>query len=68
MNPICVVAYALASWKFFHDRIETEEITLIKFFGAQYIEYQQKVGTGLPFIHGYTVPTISKPDTDPKKE
>lgn len=52
-NPICFVGYALASWKFFKERIEYEEITLLNFFQYDYIEYQKKVGTGLPLIKGY---------------
>ena len=52
-NPVCLVGYILASWYFFRDRIETEEHTLIHFFGKDYLNYQKKVGTGLPFIKGY---------------
>ncbi|XP_011496046.1 PREDICTED: protein-S-isoprenylcysteine O-methyltransferase [Ceratosolen solmsi marchali] len=51
-NPLCLITYALISWKFFHDRILIEEINLIEFFGFSYIQYQDKVGTGLPFILG----------------
>lgn len=54
-NPFCLLAYAVASWKFFHDRILFEEITLLNFFGEDYLEYQKRVGTGLPFISGYKV-------------
>lgn len=53
VNPICVMAYSLASWKFFNERVTVEEITLINFFGEQYIDYQKKVSTGLPLIKGY---------------
>ncbi|XP_063708224.1 protein-S-isoprenylcysteine O-methyltransferase [Culicoides brevitarsis] len=52
-NPVCIVIYAVASWKFFNDRIFMEEITLLNFFGEEYYQYQQKVPTGLPFIKGY---------------
>ncbi|KAK1159614.1 protein-S-isoprenylcysteine O-methyltransferase-like [Acipenser oxyrinchus oxyrinchus] len=51
-NPLCVLGYALASWRFFRERIEEEEITLIHFFGEDYLEYKSKVPTGLPFITG----------------
>lgn len=54
-NPLCVVLYAITSWKFFHDRIFVEEISLLNFFGNDYVQYQKKVGTGLPFISGYQV-------------
>ncbi|XP_066593119.1 protein-S-isoprenylcysteine O-methyltransferase [Prorops nasuta] len=53
-NPFCFVAYILASWMFFNGRVLIEEITLLNFFGDEYIEYQKRVGTGLPFIKGYT--------------
>ncbi|XP_026314024.1 uncharacterized protein LOC113225801 [Hyposmocoma kahamanoa] len=53
LNPICTVIYMIASWKFFNERIYAEELTLLSFFGSQYVEYQNKVGTGLPFIKGY---------------
>lgn len=55
INPVCVMAYALASWKFFKDRIYYEEMTLVNFFGDDYILYQEKVGIGLPFIKGFVV-------------
>ncbi|XP_058453042.1 protein-S-isoprenylcysteine O-methyltransferase [Malaya genurostris] len=54
-NPVCFVIYTIASWKFFHDRIFMEEITLLNFFGEDYHKYQQKVPTGLPFIRGFKV-------------
>uniref|UniRef100_U5EKS2 Protein-S-isoprenylcysteine O-methyltransferase n=1 Tax=Corethrella appendiculata TaxID=1370023 RepID=U5EKS2_9DIPT len=54
-NPICFIIYTIASWKFFHDRIFMEEITLLNFFGEDYYKYQQNVPTGLPFIKGFKV-------------
>lgn len=53
LNPICIVGYAIASFKFFKDRIYEEEKLLLQFFGLEYKLYQQRVGTGLPFIKGY---------------
>jgi protein-S-isoprenylcysteine O-methyltransferase len=55
-NPICTVGYAVVSWRFFRDRIEYEELRLIEFFGEEYVDYKRNVGTGLPFISGYTTP------------
>nr|CAI5828744.1 unnamed protein product [Callosobruchus analis] len=55
LNPLCVPAYAIASWHFFKTRIYIEEITLLNFFGQSYCDYQQKVSTGLPFIKGYKI-------------
>ncbi|XP_018315164.1 protein-S-isoprenylcysteine O-methyltransferase [Mycetomoellerius zeteki] len=54
-NPLCFFAYALMSWSFFHDRVMIEEITLLNFFGEDYVQYQKRVGTGLPFISGYKI-------------
>ena len=52
-NPICCLAYVIASWNFFKERIETEEELLIHFFGQEYLDYQKRVSSGLPFIKGY---------------
>lgn len=57
-NPICIVLYSLASWKFFNDRVYVEEITLLNFFGEEYYNYQKEVPTGLPFINGYLLDKI----------
>ncbi|XP_012221768.1 protein-S-isoprenylcysteine O-methyltransferase [Linepithema humile] len=54
-NPFCFFAYAFMSWRFFRDRVLIEEITLLNFFGEDYVEYQEKVRTGLPFISGYKI-------------
>lgn len=52
-NPVCVILYAISSWKFFKTRIAYEEFHLIKFFGKEYSAYQKKVWTGIPFVYGY---------------
>lgn len=54
-NPICIVGYSIASWRFFRERIEEEELSLIHFFAEDYVEYKRKVPTGLPFISGIRV-------------
>ncbi|XP_069774706.1 protein-S-isoprenylcysteine O-methyltransferase [Narcine bancroftii] len=51
-NPICIVGYTLASWRFFRERIEEEEMTLIQFFGEDYEQYKKQIPTRLPFIKG----------------
>jgi protein-S-isoprenylcysteine O-methyltransferase len=51
-NPLCVVAYAAASWKFFNSRINEEEAALIYFFGGTYEDYQKTTMSGVPFIKG----------------
>lgn len=51
-NPCCLVGYTIVSWRFFRDRIFDEEMYLLSFFGDDYVQYQKRVGTGLPFIYG----------------
>ncbi len=54
-NPFCFVAYGLASWRFFNERIEYEEWTLLNFFGSDYVNYKKRVPfSGVPFVTGYT--------------
>jgi protein-S-isoprenylcysteine O-methyltransferase len=60
-NPICAVLYTIATWKFFKSRILYEEFHLIKFFGKEYINYQAKVPSGIPFVKGcimYAEPSL----------
>lgn len=52
-NPVCVILYAIASWKFFHERILIEEVTLVNFFQRQYVDYQERTCSGVPFVRGY---------------
>jgi protein-S-isoprenylcysteine O-methyltransferase len=52
LNPLCVMLYGAASWMFFRERVYAEEATLLAFFGAQYVDYQRRVPTGLPAING----------------
>ena len=54
-NPISAVAYAVASYVFFRERIEGEERLLLGFFGPEYDAYQQRTGTGIPFVRGVCV-------------
>jgi protein-S-isoprenylcysteine O-methyltransferase len=49
-NPVCAVGYALASWRFFADRIPFEEFTLCDFFGAEYVAYARRTFIGIPFV------------------
>lgn len=49
-NPICTLAYAFVSWKFFKERISFEELTLVEFFGDSYREYKRRSHIGIPFI------------------
>jgi protein-S-isoprenylcysteine O-methyltransferase len=52
-NPVCIIGFACASWLFFRDRIEEEEEYLMGFFGQDYADYQERVGTGIPFVRGF---------------
>jgi len=52
-NPLCFLAYTVVSWRFFRERIFEEEHTLINFFGDDYLDYQERVGTGLPGVKGF---------------
>ncbi|KAJ3995393.1 Isoprenylcysteine carboxyl methyltransferase family-domain-containing protein [Lentinula boryana] len=49
-NPVCFVLYFILLWRFFYTRTRTEERTLIKFFGDEYIKYRDRVGTKIPFV------------------
>ncbi|XP_076039926.1 isoprenylcysteine carboxylmethyltransferase ste14 [Oratosquilla oratoria] len=62
VNPVCILGYGLASWAFFNERIYYEELSLLKFFGQKYLDYQKKVGTGLPLIRGYVYVPPQYPD------
>ena len=54
-NPVCFVVYMIVTWKFFNHRIYYEEIYLLDFFQEKYVEYKQKVWSGIPFIKGYQI-------------
>ncbi|KFD67252.1 hypothetical protein M514_05087, partial [Trichuris suis] len=49
-NPICTVLYAVISWKFLAERIRTEELLLVLFFGTKYTKYRAVVPSGIPFV------------------
>eukprot|EP01018_Ginkgo_biloba_P007348 Gb_37860 [translate_table: standard] len=49
-NPVCAIAYAVVTWRFFAKRIAYEEFFLRKFFGCNYVEYAQRVPSGVPLI------------------
>jgi protein-S-isoprenylcysteine O-methyltransferase len=57
-NPVCVVAYFAASWRFFDARIRYEErlLATVQFPGSgpgSYGAYQAKSWIGIPFIRGH---------------
>ncbi|KAM5540446.1 hypothetical protein V8D89_005904 [Ganoderma adspersum] len=49
-NPVSISFFLVVLWRFFHSRIKTEEQYLTKFFGDDYRNYKQSVGTKIPFI------------------
>lgn len=49
-NKICFLGYLFVLWNFFKRRIKGEELTLVAFFGQDYVEYRERTGTGIPFI------------------
>ncbi|CAK7204626.1 farnesyl cysteine-carboxyl methyltransferase [Sporothrix eucalyptigena] len=49
-NAVCLVGYTVVLWRFFSMRIRHEETLLVRFFGDDYVQYQKRVGTKIPFI------------------
>jgi len=49
-NAVCFVAYTAVLWRFFSTRVYHEEQFLIQFFGSEYVDYRNRVGTKIPFI------------------
>ncbi|THH14891.1 hypothetical protein EW146_g5505 [Bondarzewia mesenterica] len=49
-NPVAFTAFLLLLWRFFSQRIQTEEKMLVQFFGDPYVDYRKRVGTRIPFI------------------
>jgi protein-S-isoprenylcysteine O-methyltransferase len=49
-NPLSFLAYALVMHRFFRGRIRMEEVALLSFFGDEYEDYRQRVGTKIPFV------------------
>lgn len=49
-NPICTILFTGVLHGFFKRRIETEEEYLVKFFGDDYVQYRNKVWSGVPFV------------------
>lgn len=48
LNPICILLFAVLSYKFFKERISFEEELLIKFFGNEYDSYRNRVRLWMP--------------------
>jgi len=51
-NPVCVCLFAAAAVRFFAERIPYEEMTLVQFFGAEYVAYAQRTWVAIPFVRG----------------
>ena len=63
VNPLCSVMYPIAAYHFFRDRVYSEELSLVAFFGDGYRAYQREVPTGLPFIYGYVDNDVIRANT-----
>lgn len=50
-NPVSFIAYLIASWSFFNERIEYEENVLLKIYGEQYSSYVKRTIIGIPGIY-----------------
>lgn len=46
-NSVGFAAFFVVLWAFFRERIDFEEQFLVSFFGQEYEDYRNKVGTGL---------------------
>ncbi|KAK4687611.1 protein-S-isoprenylcysteine O-methyltransferase, partial [Tremellales sp. Uapishka_1] len=52
-NVVSTLAFVVVLRRFFGSRIEGEEKHLVSFFGDEYVQYRQRVPTGVPFVYGY---------------
>jgi protein-S-isoprenylcysteine O-methyltransferase len=57
-NILSPLAFALASWYFFHRRIPYEEKTLLQLFPNEYPAYMKRTRIGIPFIQSVSVDDI----------
>ena len=57
VNPVGCMLYALASWKFFAERIPYEEALLHDFFPGEYTRYCARTVIGIPFVQGHAART-----------
>ncbi|CAH2073543.1 unnamed protein product [Thlaspi arvense] len=67
-NPVSAIAFAVVVWRFFAERIPYEEHYLKQFFGRQYVEYAQRVPSGVPFTETLTTVLLVKPGEDSPRE
>lgn len=49
-NALSFVGYAVVLWRFFRSRVRHEEELLVRFFGREYVDYRNRVGTMIPFV------------------
>ena len=49
-NVVCFVGFYKINKQFFNHRIELEELTLLEFFGEEYLKYQENTS---PFFPGW---------------
>jgi protein-S-isoprenylcysteine O-methyltransferase len=63
-NPICLVAYTVASWNFFCARIPYEEDTLVRLFPEEYPVYRNRTIIGIPLISAGQSSSTTSSDSD----
>lgn len=51
-NYVCFFLWLYAACTFFIERVDVEEIYLVRFFGEKYVEYASKTPIGIPFVKG----------------
>ncbi|KAF9055419.1 ICMT-domain-containing protein [Hymenopellis radicata] len=49
-NPVTFCVFLVLLWRFFYYRTRAEEKLLVKFFGDEYVNYRNRVGTMIPFV------------------
>lgn len=49
-NIISTVGFIIVLWHFFSDRIYYEEMTLVRMYGNDYVQYRDKTPTWIPFV------------------
>lgn len=49
-NVLCFLTYVVVLYRYYSNRIPYEESFLLKFFGDEYVDYRNKVGTKIPFV------------------
>lgn len=49
-NLVCFLLYVVVLYRYYSTRIPYEEAHLVQFFGKDYIDYRERVGTKIPLV------------------